>query len=217
MATSADMTRVLQLLDDVYGHPVWEPRYPPVDELVYTILSQNTTDANTVRSFGELRERYATWADVRDAPVEDVEKAISHGGLAPTKAPRIKAVLAALGDGQPDLSVLDGMDDETALDYLTGLPGVGPKTAACVLMFSLGRPVIPVDTHVHRVSRRLGLLGPKVSAEAAHPILTELAGPEHVYALHVNMVLHGRRVCRARRPACHLCALAGICPSAGLV
>ena len=255
MPSSADIVRIMQLLDDVYGHPVWEPRYQPVDELIYTILSQNTTDANTVRSFGALRDRFPTWADVRDAPVEEIEEAISHGGLAATKAPRIKAVLAALDDCppgeagapasaspgnddpeasdtaatsaadgatagkrcQPNLAVLDEMTDQEALDYLTGLPGVGPKTAACVLMFSLGRPVMPVDTHVHRVARRLGLIGAKVSAEAAHPILSELAGPKNVYALHVNLVLHGRRVCRARRPACHLCALAGVCPSAGLV
>lgn len=210
------MGRVIAILDEVYGRPLWEPRYPPLDELIYTVLSQNTADVNTVRSFNALRERFASWSAVRDAAVEEIEATIRHGGLAHTKAPRIKAILDALHGREPDLAVVETLDDVTAIEYLTGLPGVGPKTAACVLMFSLGRPVMPVDTHVHRVARRLGLIGPKVSAEAAHPVLTDLAGPKDVYAAHVNMVLHGRRVCHARRPACGTCALAGICPAAGL-
>lgn len=220
---AADIRRVVAVLDDVYGRPVWEPRYPPLDELIYTVLSQNTADVNTVRSFTALRERFGSWSAVRDADPEQIEAAIKHGGLAHTKAPRIKAILEALDDGapsagdrEPDLAILEGMNDAAAVEYLTSLPGVGPKTAACVLMFSLGRPVMPVDTHVHRVARRLGLIGPRVSAEAAHPILSELAGPEDVYAAHVNLVLHGRRVCHARRPACGECALAGLCPAAGL-
>jgi endonuclease III len=224
MSLQDDMVRIVGVLDDVYGRPVWEPRFEPLDELIYTVLSQNTTDANTVRSFTTLRERFPIWAAVRDAPVEDIEAAIAHGGLAHTKAPRIKAILEALAgdgegsaDGEPGLSGLAGLDDDAAADYLTDLLGVGPKTAACVLMFSLGRPVMPVDTHVHRMARRLGLIGAKVGAGAAHPLLTEMAGPENVYAVHVNMVLHGRRVCRARRPTCGSCALAGLCPSAGIV
>jgi len=212
-----DIRQVIRLLDDAYGRPVWEPRYPPLDELIYTVLSQNTTDANTVQSFTALRQRFGSWSAVRDAPIEEIEAAIEHGGLAHTKAPRIKAILESVGEaGEPDLACIETMDDEAAVAYLTGLPGVGPKTAACVLMFSLGRPVMPVDTHVHRVARRLGLIGAKVSAEAAHPLLTEMAGPENVYAAHINMVLLGRRVCHARRPACERCPLAGICPSAGL-
>jgi endonuclease-3 len=226
MAAAADIHQVIRLLDDAYGRPVWEPRYAPLDELVYTVLSQNTTDVNTVRSFTALRERFGSWSAVRDAPVEEIEEAIAGGGLAHTKAPRIKSILAALadrpggvesgtgGDGEPSLTVIEEMGDQEAIDYLTALPGVGPKTAACVLMFSLGRPVIPVDTHVHRVARRLGLIPPKLSAEAAHPLLTGMAGPENVYALHVNLVLHGRRVCRARGPRCEICPLAGVCPSA---
>jgi endonuclease III len=239
MAPPPDMHEVVRLLDDAYGRPVWESRYPPLDELIYTVLSQNTTDANTVRSFTTLRERFGSWSAVRDAPVEQIEAAIAHGCLAHTKAPRIKAILEAVGgcgpaagcgpdgaggapDGAPDASepdhaCIESLDDEAAAGYLTGLPGVGPKTAACVLMFSLGRPVMPVDTHVHRVARRLGLIDGKVSAEAAHPLLTAMAGPQNVYAVHVNMVLHGRRVCHARRPACERCPLAGICPSAELL
>jgi endonuclease-3 len=223
VAAAADINEVIRILDDAYGRPVWEPRYSPLEELVYTVLSQNTADVNTVRSFTALRERFGSWAAVRDAPVEAIEETIAHGGLAHTKAPRIKVILEALEDrtgdsaAEPSLAVIEPMADQEAIDYLTGLPGVGPKTAACVLMFSLGRPVIPVDTHVHRVARRLGLIPPKLSAEAAHPVLTEMAGPENVYALHVNLVLHGRRVCHARGPKCERCPLAGICPSAGLV
>jgi endonuclease III len=215
------LARAVALLDDFYGRPVLEPRYAPVDELVFTVLSQNTADVNTERTFASLKARFPEWTAVRDAPVEEVEEAIALGGLAHTKAPRIQGILEAIGarTGEPDLAVLDGLSDDEARAYLTSLPGVGPKTAACVLLFALKRPVMPVDTHVHRVSRRLGVIGPKVTAEQAHPLLTELAGPEpeRIYAAHVDLVRHGRRVCHARRPACRECPLAGICPSAGLV
>lgn len=207
---------MLELLDAQYGRPQWEPRYAPVDELVYTVLSQNTADVNTARTFAALSARFPTWRAVRDAPVEEVVAAISLGGLATTKAPRIKQILAAISSrtGEPDLSELDEMDDGQALRYLQSLPGVGPKTAACVLMFALGRPAMPVDTHVYRLACRLGLLGPKTTVEQAHGLLTELAGPENVYSLHVDLVTHGRRVCHARRPECSRCPLAQICPSA---
>ena len=214
------LERVVVVLDDFYGRPVLSPRYPPVDELVFTVLSQNTADVNTERTFAALKARFPTWSAARDAEVDQIERAIALGGLAHTKAPRIKKILKALSApySEPDLSVLDAMDDAAALAYLTGLPGVGPKTAACVLLFSLGRPVMPVDTHVHRVARRLGVLGAKVTAEQAHPLLTELAGPDdaaQIYAVHVDFVRHGRRICHARRPACDECPLAGMCPSAG--
>ena len=211
--------RVMSALDEAYGRPQWSPRYPPVDELVYTVLSQNTADVNTDRSFAELRRRFPTWEQVRDADPGDIAKAIAHGGLGQIKAPRIKAILAALSErtGRPDLSELDGMTDSAALDYLQSLPGVGPKTAACVLLFSLGRPAMPVDTHVHRVARRLGIIDRRVTAEQAHALLGALAGPDplDIYALHVDLVRHGRRICHARRPDCDRCPLAGFCPSAG--
>ncbi len=212
------LRRVIVLLDDLYGRPLWSPRYPPVDELVYTVLSQNTADVNTERTFAALKARFPDWRAVRDAPAAEVEQAIALGGLARVKAPRIKAILAAVSQrtGDPDLSELDGMTDDAALTYLKSMPGVGPKTAACVLMFALGRPAMPVDTHVHRVAGRLGLIDAKLSAEQAHRPLTELAGPENVYALHINLVRHGRRICHARRPQCGRCPLAVICPSAGL-
>jgi endonuclease-3 len=206
-------------LDDAHGRPQWSPRFAPVDELIYTVLSQNTADVNTDRSFASLRQRFPAWEAVRDADPNDVAEAIAHGGLGQIKAPRIKAILAALSErtGRPDLSDLDEMTDDAALGYLRSLPGVGPKTAACVLLFSLGRPAMPVDTHVHRVARRLGLIDRRVTAEQAHALLSSLAGPDplDVYALHVDLVRHGRRVCHARRPECDRCPLAGSCPSAG--
>jgi endonuclease-3 len=216
MRAAEQLGRALALLDQAYGRPVWSPRLPPVDELVYTVLSQNTADVNTERTFAALKARFADWAAVRAAPVSEIEQAIALGGLAHVKAPRIRAILAAVSvrTGAPDLSELGGMTDAAALAYLQTLPGVGPKTAACVLMFALGRPAMPVDTHVHRVAGRLGLIDARLSAEQAHRPLTELAGPENIYALHINLVLHGRRVCHARRPACGRCPLATICPSA---
>ncbi len=213
--------RAVAALDDAYGRPVLSPRYPPVDELVFTVLSQNTADVNTERTFAALKARFPEWSAARDASAEEIEEAIALGGLAHTKAPRLKRILEALSvpGGAPDLGVLGGMTDAEAQDYLVSLPGVGPKTAACVLLFSLGRPVMPVDTHVHRLARRLGIIDAKTTADQAHPLLTELAGaddPEQVYAAHVDFVRHGRRVCHARRPACGECPLAGFCPSAGL-
>lgn len=212
---------VVGVLDDVYGRPVLSPRYPPVDELVYTVLSQNTADVNTDRSFAALKARFPRWEQARDAAAEDIEQAIALGGLAHTKAPRIKKILGAISErtGEPDLSELAAMTDAEAEAFLTSLPGVGPKTAACVLLFALERPVMPVDTHVHRVALRLGILPARTTADQAHPILTGLAGPDaaDVYAAHVDLVRHGRRVCHARRPKCDVCPLAPLCPSAGLV
>jgi endonuclease III len=216
------LRQATDILDEFYGRPALSPRYPPVDELVFTVLSQNTADVNTERTFASLKAKFPDWISARDASAEELEEAISLGGLAHTKAPRIKKILEALSErtGEPGLGELDGMSDQEAVDYLVALPGVGPKTAACVLLFALGRPVMPVDTHVHRVARRLGIISDKVTAVQAHPLLTELAGaddPAQVYAVHVDFVRHGRRVCHARRPACDECPLAPMCPSAGLV
>lgn len=215
-----ELRRVVEILDVEYGRPVLSPRYPPLDELVFTVLSQNTADVNTERSFAALKARFPRWESARDADIAQIEEAIALGGLAHTKAPRIKRILEVLSPtgGAPELSVLDGLSDDEADRFLTGLPGVGPKTAACVLLFSLGRPVMPVDTHVHRVARRLALIPKTVTAEQAHPLLTEMVGhdPGQMYAAHVALVRHGRRVCRARRPRCEACPLAGLCPSAGV-
>jgi endonuclease III len=215
-ARGARLRRVVAALDAFYGRPVWTPRYPPVDELVYTVLSQNTADVNTERTFASLKERFPDWVAVREADEGDVEDAIALGGLAHTKAPRIQRILAAISErsGAPDLGELDEMSDDEAVAWLVRLPGVGPKTAACVLMFALGRPVMPVDTHVHRLALRLDLIDASTTADQAHPLLTAMAGPAQVYAAHIHLVDHGRRICHARRPACGDCPLTAICPSA---
>jgi endonuclease-3 len=185
------------------------PHRDPVHELVLTVLSQNTNDTNRDVAYERLRERYGSWEEVRDAPTEELEEAIRPGGLAPTKAPRIQAVLRELnGD---DLAWLEDAPREEAMEYLTSLPGVGRKTAACVLIFSYDRPEIPVDTHVHRVGGRLGLFPPGASFDRAHDELLRITPPEDAYELHINLITHGRRVCRPD-PRCDQCALRRMCP-----
>jgi endonuclease III len=197
-------------LRTLYGRPRQVPHRRPVEELVRTILSQNTNDTNRDVAYARLRERFPTWEEVRDAPLDEVEDAIRPGGLAPQKAPRIQEALRELDDPM-DLSWLETAPREEALDFLTSLPGVGRKTAACVLIFSYGRPEIPVDTHVHRVGGRLGLFPPRASFELAHDEMRAITGPEDAYELHINLIEHGRAVCRPR-PRCDECALRRMCP-----
>ena len=201
---------VIGRLRDEFGKPVEHYHRRPVDELVLTVLSQNTNDRNRDVAYLRLTKRFATWAEVRDAPVEGVEEAIRPGGLAPTKAVRIQEILRALGDD--DLSELEYEPLDEARRRLTELPGVGRKTAACVLMFSFGRPDIPVDTHVFRVGGRLGLFRPGGSLEEAHDELLRLVDPEDAYEFHVSLIRHGRRTCTARNPRCLECPLLSICP-----
>jgi endonuclease-3 len=205
-------------LRELYGRPVNHPHCHPIAELVRTVLSQNTNDRNRDVAYQRLRDRFPTWEDVRDAPVEEVEEAIRPGGLSQTKAPRIQEILRALPlDGnQPTLDWLADADRDDAIDYLTELPGVGRKTAACVMIFALGRPEIPVDVHVYRVGGRLGLFPPKASFERAHDEMLAITDPEDAYELHINLITHGRRVCRPT-PRCELCALRRMCPYYGQV
>ena len=163
-------------------------------------------------------ERFGSLAAVGDAPVEEIEDAIRVGGLARVKAPRIKAVLETVRAERGELSLdfLRELDLPAARTFLTGLGGVGPKTAACVLLFDLGLPAIPVDTHVHRVSRRLGLIGPRTGAAEAHDRLEAIVPPEEAYQFHVNLIRHGRRICKAVRPRCTICPLEDVCPKVGL-
>jgi endonuclease III len=197
-------------LRQLYGRPVNHPHGDPVHELVKTILSQNTSDTNRDAAYERLRERFDTWEEVRDAPVAEVTEAIRPGGLSATKAPRIQEALRR--SGEPiDLSWLRDAPREEALGYLTSLPGVGRKTAACVLLFSFGLPEIPVDTHVYRVGGRLGLFRDRVSFEMAHDEIRRLVEPEDAYELHINLIRHGRAVCRPR-PRCEECALRRMCP-----
>ena len=180
------------------------------------MLSQHTSDANAERAFHALRAAYPTWGEVVAARPQVLSDVIRLGGLANTKAPRIQAILREIleREGAYDLSVLRSLDDPGAREYLTSLPGVGPKTAAVVMAFALGRDAIPVDTHVHRVSRRLGLIPPKASAERAHDLLHELVPDELKGPLHVGLIRLGRQVCKARRPLCGGCPLADLCPTA---
>ena len=206
---------VMGVLAEQYGSVEWSPRLDAASELVYTVLSQHTSDVNSRRAFETLMSTFDSLEEVAGAPVEDIEGAIRSGGLARTKAPRIKAVLKRLTDliGSYDLSFLREMPLDEAKTWLRDLPGIGPKTAAIILCFSLGMPAMPVDTHVFRVSKRLGLIGPGVTAEKAHDILECAVPAEDVFAFHMYLIWHGRRVCGARRPRCACCALSRGCPS----
>lgn len=211
---SDEKVRVVHsLLLEEYGHHEWNPRRDPVSELVRTILSQNTSDVNSDRAFAHLRERFPSWEQMLHANTEAIAEAIAPGGLARIKAPRIRGALRAIMKerGELELGFLKEMELAQAREWLESLVGVGPKTAACVLLFSLGRPVLPVDTHVLRVSRRLGLIEPETSPPKAHELLGEMLPEEAVYDFHVNMVSHGRQVCHARRPRCDVCILAPQC------
>lgn len=197
-------------LRELYGVPVNRPHRRPIDELVRTLLSQHTNDRNRDRAFDRLRERFPSWEAVRDAPVEEVEEAIRPGGLSQQKAPRIQAILRRLGE-EMDLSWLEAAPREEAIGFLTSLPGVGRKTAACIQIFTWGIPEIPVDVHVHRVGGRLGLFRPGASFEEAHDEMLAVTDPEAAYELHMNLIRHGREVCRPT-PRCEECALMRMCP-----
>jgi len=211
MADRRRLRRIVDKLAAEYGRPVLRPHGAPVDELVLTVLSQNTNDRNRDVAWGRLRERFPAWDAVRHAPIEEIEDAIRPGGLAPTKAVRIKQILEALDED--DLAWMEDAPLEEARDYLCDLPGVGRKTAACVLLFSYGRPEVPVDTHVYRVGTRLGLWPAGTSLERAHDEMLRLVGtPEEAYELHVLLIRHGRRTCTARNPDCPACPLKRMCP-----
>jgi endonuclease III len=194
-------------------------RLDPLEELILTVLSQNTSDVNRDRAYASLKERFPTWEEVADADPQEVADAIRPGGLANTKAPRIQAILRAIEEreGTLDLSSLHRMSDDDVREYLLGLPGVGPKTAACVLAFSLERPALPVDTHVYRVAQRLGYLPPKTSAERAHEVMEELVPPKLRVTMHVGLIRLGRQICKPGRPRCEECPLQDLCPTAPLV
>jgi endonuclease III len=206
---------VLERLGDRYDHPTWAgPRVDAVSELVLTILSQNTADTNSFRAFTALRERYRDWDEVLAAPTDELEEVIRPGGLAPTKSRRIQHVLAevhAATGGSWDLGFLGEWPLLEARDWLTSLPGIGRKTAAIILLFNFGRPQLPVDTHVHRVATRVGMLPPRTPFERAHDLLEEILEPDEMYPFHVELIRHGRDTCRAPRPICAVCPLTDIC------
>ncbi|HVM72914.1 MAG TPA: endonuclease III [Anaerolineales bacterium] len=217
MTLSPDLSQlasaVQRRLLDFYGQPTWSNPLPPVDELVSTILSQNTNDSNRDRAFEALRRQFPTWEEVRDADPQAVVAAIRTAGLANQKGPRIQQVLRQISSerGSFDLSFLRDLPLEEARAWLTKFKGVGPKTAAIVLLFSLGRPAFPVDTHIYRVTGRIGLRPEKMPVEEAHRRLEKLFQPDAYYAAHLNIIRLGREICQARKPDCPRCPLRGLC------
>ncbi len=200
---------VYQKLLDHYGQPEWREPLPAIDELISTILSQNTNDNNRDRAFHALRTRFPTWEAVRDADPDAVVEAIRPAGLANQKGPRIQEVLQEITRqrGALDLEFLRDFSVEEATDWLLSFHGVGPKTAAIVLQFSLGKPAFPVDTHIYRVSGRLGLRPEKMNADQAHQHLASLLPPETYYTAHLNLIRLGREICKSRKPQCDQCPL----------
>jgi endonuclease-3 len=228
MRPTPHLTRVYALLLATYGEPVNEPDFDPLGGLIGTILSQHTSDSNAQRTYRQLVATYATWDKVRDAPTYELARAIKSGGLANIKAVRIQDVLRSLTEQQQAQGAeqslaaylraeLEKRPTEEAWHYLRTLPGVGPKTAACVLMFHLARPAFPIDTHVGRSLRRLGVIAPAVSTDAAHTLMANVLPEAWVYPLHVNLITHGRRICHAQRPACSACTLYEACAYVGSV
>jgi endonuclease III len=208
------LRRIRDVLREYYGRPRNDAHRAPLDELILTILSQNTNDRNRDVAYTQLRSRFERWEDIAAAPLGKVEEAIRPGGISKVKSARIQQILHSIESetGSLDLDWLENAPRERALEFLESLPGVGRKTAACVLLFSYDRPELPVDTHVYRVASRLGLIRPGASFEEAHETLRALSDPDDVYELHVNLLRHGRRLCRPTRPLCEQCPLLRLCP-----
>jgi len=202
---------IRERLRELYGVPGQRPHGRPLEELILTVLSQSTNDRNRDMAYGRLRERFPSWEAVRDAPVEEIEEAIRPGGISKVKSARIQAILRAIGDPL-DLVWLADVPVDEARAYLMDLPGVGRKTAACVLLFAFGAHDVPVDTHVARVGQRLRLLRPGASFDELHEQMLAVTPPGAELELHLNLLRHGRRTCHAQRPACPECALRRMCP-----
>ena len=213
MPEPRDVIAVQRLLRGSQGPFVPKPSLPIVDELIATVLSQHTSDRNSERAFAGLKAAFPAWEQVLDAPAEALADVIRSGGIADQKARRIQRILGEIREreGRIDLGRLCDLDDAAVQEYLTSLPGVGPKTAACVLVFAMGRAAFPVDTHVHRVAVRLGWLPPRTTAAAAHQVLTPVVPPGIRYDLHLALITHGREVCKSQRPRCGACVLRDRC------
>ena len=206
---------IVDLLEVQYGRAIWKRRHEPLDELILTILSQHTSDINSERAFSILKDRFGDMYSILEAEISDVEKAIKSAGLFRIKALRIKNVLSYIYNETGSLSIdfLGDLSMKDAKQWLMKIDGIGPKTAAIVLCFSFGMPAIPVDTHVHRLSKRLGLIGSKISADAAHDLLEGLVDEPMIFPFHVYLINHGRNICKAIRPLCSKCVLSHKCPS----
>lgn len=213
-STSAFFKRYLRRLERAYGPRPWFSRGKGVGVLVGTILSQNTSNTNSRAGLKQLRRQFRSWKQVASAPVEEVERSIRISGLSNIKAPRIQAILRQIRSdrGRIDLEFLNQMNKQDACDYLLKFKGVGPKTAACVLLFAFGMPLFPVDTHIHRIAKRLGWIGPKTSAGEAQRQLEPQIAPKDRYPLHVLLIELGRKVCKPLNPRCEECCLLDLCP-----
>jgi endonuclease-3 len=207
--------QILELLVKEYGYRRWQPRNEPVAELIQTILSQNTSDVNSNRAFIALKSTFPDWQAIAQANIQDISVSIRSGGLADIKAKYIKQALEYIYEkrGEPKLEFLRQLPLKEARDWLTQIPGVGMKTASCVLLFSLNMPALPVDTHVFRVAKKLDLINSKVSVDQAHRLLEKMVADSKIFTFHVTLIEHGRKICKAQRPRCHDCTLQQICPS----
>ena len=215
LVSRTNVKQIISLLGSEYGSSRWRPSHDPLSVLVRTILSQNTSDANSVPAFDKLMSAFGRWKELVAADVDEIASVIRGSGLGWIKANRIKQALTEIQQkrGKLDLDFLGELPLEQAREWLKGLPGVGDKTANCVLLFALGKPALPVDTHIFRVAKRLGLLAPNATLQDAHRILEGLVSGDNVYDFHVLMIEHGRRTCSAQRPRCSRCALRRLCPS----
>lgn len=218
MRTAADVRRMHRLLERRFGPLEPPPKREPIEELVLTVLSQNTSDVNRDRAFAALRRRYRSWNALAAADERELAETIRVGGLSRIKAPRLLAILREIREreGALDLSWMEDAPAERVREYLTSLPGVGPKTAACVLAFSLGRPALPVDTHVYRVARRLGFYDERTDASRAHILMEAAVPPSLRVSMHVGLIRLGREICKSGRPLCEDCPLNRLCPTAPL-
>jgi endonuclease-3 len=208
----------IELLEKEYGTLTWQTEKDPVAVMVKTILSQNTSDMNSKRAYDSLISKFGSWEEITNTRIEIIAEAIKSGGLGNIKAKRIKMTLQEIqkAQGSIDLSFIQDMPLPEAKAYLQRLPGVGPKTASCVLLFSMDKPALPVDTHVFRVARRLGLIDLKVSPAQAHELLEKIVPYDKIYQFHLHMIEHGRRVCHARQPSCRQCVLRLVCSKKGI-
>ena len=206
---------IIEELSALYGEFEQKPRYNALDELIFTVLTQHTSDLNAERAFNRLRDQIPSWEEVMAADQKDIASAIFHGGMSNQKSKRIKDILAAILErhGKLEIDFLRHYPLEDARKWLTDLPGIGPKTAAVVMSFALGMPAFPVDTHIHRLSKRLGFIDEKTTADAAHQIMEAIVPPKLRFQLHMQLITHGRQTCKARNPLCQNCPLSTVCPS----
>ena len=206
---------IVKKLSAIYGEFEQKPRYNALDELIFTVLTQHTSDLNAERAFDQLRANIPTWEAVLVADQQSIADAIFHGGMSNQKSKRIKDILSDIleRNGELEIEFLREYSVEEARQWLMALPGVGPKTAAVVMSFALGMPAFPVDTHIHRVSKRLSLIDEKTTADAAHQIMEAKVRPNLRFQLHMQLITHGRQICKARRPLCGECVLSQGCPS----